>query len=235
MIFNMPQGGMFAAKGVMYKAIYSISPPGLFYKDPPLSEGVHFTINDDMDQPAPCPAWTDGFNALSPSQLDEGLCLIVDVRTLRVEKPREAKADPKIVVEPPSLRKSYWTALPLAKEKLAGQGFNYVMAGAFQLPLIEGSVQTDILAAPVTIREVLARLGSSAKGTSLKLVPGASVIVRVQNPLLKGLFEKEIVNWRANINTTFLERFINAAKPSGVKLDQFTYDMKKFTPVKSTL
>ena len=232
MLFNMPQGGMFAPKGLIYKAIYSLSPPGLFYKDPPLSDAAHFTINDDLDQPSTCPAWSDEFNAFNPSQLEEGLCVVVDVRTLRVEKPRDAKADPKIFIEPTNVRKSYWTILPLAKEKLFGQGYSYVMQGAFQLPLLEGPVQSDILSSPVAIREIYARLGPSAKGNALKLVPGASVIVRVMNPLLKSVFEKDSTSWKSNINTMYLERFVSAAK---AKIDQFKFDPKKMASIKSTL
>ncbi len=43
MILNIPDLGMFASKDVVYKVIYSTNPPGLLYKDMPLTEGVHFT------------------------------------------------------------------------------------------------------------------------------------------------------------------------------------------------
>jgi len=236
MLFNMPSGGIFGQKGLVYKVIYSLNPPGLFYKDPPLTEGSFFTIKDDLDQPMTCPCWTDGFTILNPPQLEAGLCLILDIRTLRVEKGRGDAKEPKIIVEPPSIRKSFWSILPLAKEKLSGQGFNYVQTGNFQIPLIEGSVPTDILASIVPFREVYNRLASTSKGNSLKLVPGASIFVRVMNPLLKDLFVKETSQWKSNINVTYLERMVSAvSKVSGTKIDQFKFDEKKFSKIKSTL
>ena len=43
MILNIPDLGMFASKEVVYKVIWQTNPPGLLYKDMPLTEGVHFT------------------------------------------------------------------------------------------------------------------------------------------------------------------------------------------------
>jgi len=237
MLHNMPQGGLWAAKGIMFKVIYSLSPPGLFYKDPPLPEGTKFTTNDNLDAPIPCPSWTDGFRVMKPPSLEEGLCLIIDVRTLRAEKPRDPKADPKIIVEPPQTRKSYWTILPLAKERSQDQGYLYLRAGNFQVPLIEGPVPTDILAKPVAIKEVFARLQSNDKGIMLKLAAGASILVRVQNPLLKEYFYKNSDStWKQNVNTRLLEQMVAAqAKTGKIKLDTFKFDLQKFSSQKSTL
>jgi hypothetical protein len=231
MLYNMPSGGLFGPKGIVFKVIYSISPPGLFYKDPPLTDGTHFTVNDDFDQPISCPSWTDEPCILFPGALEEAQCLILDIRTLRLEKPRDVKMDPKVVIEPPSTRKSFWAILPLAKEKLVGLGYNYVQTGNFQVPLIEGAVPTDILANSNPFREVVSRLSSSAKGNSLKVVAGASVLVCVKNPLLSGLLDRDILDWRTSLNTKVLERLVQA---SSSKLDQFTFDMKKFAGTKST-
>lgn len=162
--------------------------------------------------------------------------MIIDVRSLRVEKPRDPRGDPKVIVEPASLRKSYWTLLPLAKEKVQGQGFVYVRTGCFQLPLIEGAVPTEILAKPIPLKEVYSRLASNDKGISLKLSQGASVIVRIQNPLLREAFNKnDDATYLSNVNTRFLDQFISAqSKTASLKADLFKFDTKKFVSYKST-
>ena len=40
MLHNVPDRVLFGSKGTVYKVIYSLSPPGVLYKDPPLTEGV---------------------------------------------------------------------------------------------------------------------------------------------------------------------------------------------------
>jgi hypothetical protein len=46
---------------------------------------------------------------------------------------------------------------------------------------------------------------------------------------------REYTDWRTNINTKFLERFLQAhSKVAGVKMDQYSFDMKKFSSSKST-
>jgi hypothetical protein len=133
MLYGMPEqsGGLFTqAPSVLYKVIYSIVPPGLFYKDPPLSEGVRFTKTENYDRPAKAPVFLDGFSDFTPSQLNESVYLVIDVRQVRIDPPKNKLSDAvDIVVEPAVLEKSYWTMLPLAKERTAGQvrGYLYLL------------------------------------------------------------------------------------------------------------
>ena len=195
MLYGMPEisGGMFsAAPSNVFKVIYSIVPPGLFYKDPPLSEGVRFTKSEDYTRPAKHPIYLDGFNDFFPSQLDENVYLIMDVRTIRIDPPRNKQSDTvPIIVEPAVLEKSYWAMLPLAKERTPGQGFRYVASGTFQVPLVKGPVPvSDVFSSENPLQTLMEMLGSKNK-SGLKLADGASIIVRVMNPLLRVMFEND--------------------------------------------
>ena len=66
--------------------MYSVSPPGLFYRDPPLSEGAHFTLDYDLESSVRAPVFLDGCKELCPAELDERCCLIVDIRSVALEK-----------------------------------------------------------------------------------------------------------------------------------------------------
>jgi hypothetical protein len=143
-LYNMPDtSGVFSSDSVVYKVIYSIVPPGLYYKDPPLSEAVRFTRTNDLDKPARAPTFSDGFSDFYPPQMEENVFLLIDVRTVKIELPKK-DSDPVVTVEPPMARKSWWSLLPLAKEKTRGQGFKYTASGIFQVPLIEGAIPAGL-------------------------------------------------------------------------------------------
>lgn len=251
MLHGMPeqQTGLFTqAPSLVYKVIYSIVPPGLFYKDPPLSEGVRFTKTENWDRPAKAPLYLDGFNDFSPSQLDESVYLVLDVRTVRIEPPKNNR-DLDIIVESAVLEKCYWTMLPLSKERTPGQGFRYVASGTFQVPLVKGPVPEDIFATESPLQEFLSRLGSKTKSTTaLKLSDGASVIVRVVNPLLRTLFEDtdprtDFVNRPQespnNLQTAYFTRILSTAAAgstgkAGAAPEKFAFDAVKSTIGRTT-
>ena len=236
-LYNVPDGsGVFSSDGITYKVIYSLIPPGLYYKDPPLSEGVEFTRVNDYEKPGRTPTFQDGFVDFFPPQLDESSFLILDVRVVRVV-PSSGTNDPVITVEPINSKSysSYWAILPIARERLRGQGFNYAIAGIYQLPLFEGSLPScEIFSSSSPVNEIVKLLESKSKagGQSLKLSDGASAIVRVCNPLLKTLMAAELNNEvSGNINSHLLEKFVKAGQKgiSASRPEKFTYDAKKFT------
>jgi hypothetical protein len=86
----------------------------------------------------------------------------------------------------------------------------------------------------------MTRLESKDKkiGSSVKLSDGASILVRVCNPLLRpilsGLIEEKISP--KNLNTDILSKVVKAANQgiSQIKLEKFTFDIIRFNILKPT-
>jgi hypothetical protein len=203
----------------------------LFYKNPPLSEAVYFTTQNELNMPARAPGFSDNFTELRPPAMDSNLYLIFDVRTIRIEK--GSATEPSIAIEPLASKKCYWTILPVASEKVPGQGFKYCVSGLYQLPLIEGPVPSnDLLTATNVLEEVLSRLSSKSKSNSLKLSDGCSLFVRILNPLLREVCAASTTLEASNIKAKYLNTLV-AAAASGVsgslaKVENFSYDPLKF-------
>jgi hypothetical protein len=62
--------------------INSINPPGLLYRDSPLTEGVRFTHLLNTDSSVCNPAFTDDFAVFHPTLIEKKLCFVLDVRTV---------------------------------------------------------------------------------------------------------------------------------------------------------
>ena len=82
----MPDQGIFGSNDILYKVIYSTNPPGLFYKDPPLAEGLHFTRGSDayITSPLLHPVFGDGFAVFHPTIIEKKLCFIFDIRSIQL-------------------------------------------------------------------------------------------------------------------------------------------------------
>ena len=231
-LYNMPEPGIFTSHSTLYKVITSTSPPGLFYKDPPLYDGVYYTKTHDLDAHQRAPVFTDGYYDFTPSTLSANLYLLLDIRTLRIDC-KKATETAKITVEPPSQRKNYWTLLPLSMEKIPGQGYQYVSSGIFHLPLFEGTIPVeDVLKTSNPYKELCTRLSTKGKGsTALKVMEGGMLCVRVLNPLLKDLILPELNTAKPNIHTEFMEDLlthaINGSSNSAARIDRFTVDTTK--------
>jgi hypothetical protein len=52
---NLPMSSGYA------KAILSVTPPGTLYLPTPLTTGVHFTVDSELDSPIRHPRWQDGW------------------------------------------------------------------------------------------------------------------------------------------------------------------------------
>jgi len=243
-LYNVSDGGgggiasLFSSTGVMYKVIASMAPPGLYYKDPPLYDGVYYTKNQKLDAHVKAPFFEDGFFEFVPANLTQNLYLLLDVRMVNIEA---AKDDDKITVQPPGPKTSYWTLLPLGMEKIPGQGFKYAQSGVFHLPLIEGALPAeDIFKSDAPYSELTSRLavtGKDAKekhpsGYALKLADGAMLQVKVMNPLLKDLILPEINAPKPNVQTLFMEKLVKAAAAgtsgSNARSEKYVLDANRY-------
>ena len=263
MLFNMPDvpGGFFSTPpGTIFKTIYSIVPPGLYYKDPPMSEEVVFTKTERYDRPYRTPVFDDGFTYFFPPLLDNQSYVVIEVRQLTVSpaidktlSKQQRNTEPDIKVEPANgVGTSYWTLLPVSKERFDGGGYKYTVSGTYQLPLIKGAIpSSDLFNAEQTdpLQELLSRLGpkgkSAPRGSSaaLALSDGCSIIVRVCNPIFKKMLpftgrqpddpdRGTHVGGAGGINTDLMMKMLQTASTgiSGPQsADKFRYDPTKFS------
>jgi hypothetical protein len=239
-LYNMPDAGMFTSHSTVFKVITSMSPPGLFYKDPPLYDSVYYTKTHSLEAHAKAPLFNDGFYELTPSSLGANLFLILDVRTVKVEAKTADVTAAKVTLEPPSAKKNYWTLLPLAAEKVPGQGYRYTMSGLFHLPLFEGSVPMDqVFRAASPYRELVTLLANKGRN-SVKTSDGGVVIVKVLNPLLKSLVLPDLNAAKPNIQTNFMEGLLKAAisgsSGNNARIDKYEVEAGRFptAPVGTT-
>lgn len=123
-----------------YKTIFSLSPPGTFYAPTPLTTGVHFTVDSDLDSPVKHPRWLDGWrvcyylrnrvctgNLTSAAQMyndafDPYLVLVLDVRCVTL-----SRGGPKV-------ERVGWGLLPV----FASTG--HLLSGSYWVPLFEGTI-----------------------------------------------------------------------------------------------
>jgi hypothetical protein len=124
---------------VCTQVIYSLAPPGLYYRQPPLTEGVQFTRSIDPDKPWQTPVFRDGFHTFSQLALEETSCVVFDIRHIRYDQRKGVQ------VEPPDQKRGLWGLFPIMASLFGREDTvfekRYVASGAFQLPVIEGAVQ----------------------------------------------------------------------------------------------
>jgi len=108
-LFNMPDyyadleagsgsggggGGFFGGKtsnpqdkveiSYVHKGIVSLSPPSLYYQNPPLSDHVYWTKTNDGNKNTRNPTFHEDHLYFYPSEMSFNLYLIVDIRTVRI-------------------------------------------------------------------------------------------------------------------------------------------------------
>ena len=89
-------------KKKLFKVLYSLSPPALFYGDPKLTDDVKFTQEAIMNSPQTSPGFNDGYQSYRDVAYDPCLELILDVWAFTIEK------DGSFVGEPVA-----WAAAPI--------------------------------------------------------------------------------------------------------------------------
>ena len=227
-LYKMPSLGMFSSSDILYKVIYSTSPPGLLYKDPPLAEGVYFTANTKLSSHLHSPEYEDGAVVFHPTNIEQNLCVIFDVRLLNLEH-NKSSSEYKLKVDAntnpnKSKDKKYWTIFPLGAETVLKGGYTHIQSGVFQLPLFEGSVPHFILDSLNPMRQILDIL--SGKKSSITICEsGASVLFKCLNPCLGKVMEETQSKWMDHVSTTYLDSILQAARTgnSNVKTDNFSY------------
>mmetsp|Transcript_9379 Transcript_9379/g.17508 ORF Transcript_9379/g.17508 Transcript_9379/m.17508 type:complete len:1823 (-) Transcript_9379:160-5628(-) len=227
-LFRMPKLGVFSSTDILHKVIYSTSPPGLLYKDPPLAEGTHFTANTKQSSELFSPEFEDGPVIFNPTNIEQNLCLIFDVRLLNLEFDKlgskyKMKIDKNTDMSK-SKDKRYWTFFPIGAETVLKGGFSHMVSGVFQMPLFEGPVPSAVLESLNPMRHVLDTL-SSKKSTISLCESGASVIFKCLNPTLGGVLAKEHDNWTDHVSTKYMDMILHAARSGGAALkpDNFSY------------
>ena len=148
MIHNTPDLGMFSSKEVLYKVIYSTMPPGLYYKDMPLSDGVHFTSEMVAASPLKaisfqgmlsipfCPyialcyvVLLDGMKKINPTAMDEKLCFVFDVRPIKLEFDKKM-GDYKVNENVDVVKDKFsWAILPIGTTLVPTEPGSHMISG----------------------------------------------------------------------------------------------------------
>jgi len=159
---NLPTEGKYVS------VITSLSPPGLYYRDMPLTEGVQITRGLDLESEQVNPKFpkegsTKLYKDIDP---DPNLVLIVDVRAFKDTGDKKTE-------------QVGWTLLSLFTED------GYCRTGNYQIPLFKGKVKTGILEElkKKPLSEVwpawLSGESTSESGDRIKLLQPSSVFVRL--------------------------------------------------------
>jgi len=154
---NLPSEGKYVS------IITSLSPPGLFYRASPLTEGVQVTRGLDMESEQVNPRFPRETTTklYQDIQADPNTVLIVDVRCMKDSSSGKAE-------------QIGWTLLSLFTED------GYCRTGNYQIPLFKGKVKPDILEqlkeAPLS--EKWPEWLAATRGP-MKLLQPASVYVRL--------------------------------------------------------
>jgi hypothetical protein len=77
-------GGAFA-KPNMYKVLYSLLLPGLFYRELPMTDQAEFTLQYDMTSTHTNPRFVDPATLYTHVKQEAAQCLIIDVRSMRID------------------------------------------------------------------------------------------------------------------------------------------------------
>ena len=94
-------------------------------------------------------------------------------------------------VEPAGGKRSFWTLVPISKDIVYGEGSHFISPGVYQVPLIEGSVPKSIVDSEKPMRALLAALSSPKSDPGHLRLSGGSVLVMLQNPLLREVLKQQ--------------------------------------------
>eukprot|EP00741_Cyanophora_paradoxa_P013889 tig00020713_g13407.t1 len=155
-------------KSVPAKAIYSLAPPGSFYRQPPLTDDVEFTLSDDFQADMKHPRWLDGWHAYKDVEYRPHLCLIIDVRAIG------EKSKGRTPVTPVG-----FAVLPVF---VAVPGEPYVRTGSYQLPLFAGAIP-EHLVEDLAYSSCTELLASALASRQIRHLEGASLFVRLADAL----------------------------------------------------
>ncbi|OWZ13936.1 LOW QUALITY PROTEIN: hypothetical protein PHMEG_00012658 [Phytophthora megakarya] len=171
-----------ARGGLFFKVLFSVYPPGSFYKAIRLTEGVHFTTTMDWTSAQTSPEFNDGYMTLRDSPSDQMLVILFDIRSLTRHPKTGATTS----------QQYGWTFLPVLTISRSINTCNS------QLPLFQGEVNLDLF--KTAISGLNALVDDIGNENVKKLVPvaesGASLFVRLQNPQMPHMSTQPIVDAR---------------------------------------
>ena len=110
-----------------YGALFMINPPAGLYQNPPDNSKVQLNSLLNWDGPVSSPQFLEGFFTFKDIKFDKNLHIIVDIKTVNLTK------------VPPLVTDVGWTIVPI----FSPDGF--IKSGVFQIPLIAGKANADIL------------------------------------------------------------------------------------------
>ena len=145
-------------------------------------------------------------------------------RALKVEVKKSSVTN--VIMDPPKIIR-YYTILPLLKERLFRKGFSYVATGDYQLPLFEGEFPKEILSMEFPYKGLEQMLSN---GTATLSETGASIFVRIKNPLISTVTDKTV----RGLNTEMLRRVLNAGNYPGSIQRKFDF-VRNSKPGKSSI
>ena len=211
-VHRMKAAGMFSTNPA-YKVLYSLSPPALFYQDGAMTEDVQFTREYDMDSDQTSPRFKDGFFKFSNAEDSESLALIIEVRNIvTTNKVRIVSAQAT----------SLWGAIPIFRKKS-----QYVDSGCHCVPLFEGRVPSAALSASDVYDYITGELKKGKKDSPVKLMHGASVILRLVDGSVDE-FEKRSTK-STEVNKKYIDLVCSASAKGNLVYDYSpeTYEIKK--------
>lgn len=215
--------GQASGKGVTF-AMYSLFPPGLYYSDPKVGDGVHVTEDWDMDSLLRSPRYTKGKVHWKDVPWDPRLMVIIEILQI--------KPAPPDLIQP--IKTVGWAVCPVFMD-------DYVAGGHFQLPLFEGPVRIGLLQSmhdsDQSLSKVLAQeldpkfqrqhRRSKKQPTApipLQLAEYASVFVR----LIDG---QRVNTWRQSVDvSSFDQRMLETLHPKGGRRDGKIKNKYRFNP-----
>ncbi|OQR83526.1 hypothetical protein ACHHYP_14578 [Achlya hypogyna] len=162
------------AGGVYFKVLTSIAPPGSFYNSPRLTDDVQMTVGYDWTSAQSSPEFTDGFSTFR-DVLSDAIVVLFDVRSVKQVK-------------------DMWVSAPLgwAFLKLLPSG-RCIVPGAFQLPLYAGEITAELLQNELGLDALVEQESAKKKGL-VAILPGASVLVRVEDAQFPNVTPPRLTN-----------------------------------------
>mmetsp|Transcript_29187 Transcript_29187/g.26581 ORF Transcript_29187/g.26581 Transcript_29187/m.26581 type:complete len:342 (+) Transcript_29187:3055-4080(+) len=175
-----------APKAQPYVGIYTLNPPDGNYEDPP--PGLYEENEDDSDVskvqlnslldwdgPVLSPRFLDGFNTFKDIKFNKNTHIIVDIRTINLQK------------YPPKFEDVGWTIVPI----FTPDGF--VKSGIYQVPLIAGSVPRKLvkdLAMNDPWTYLMDEMKNKKSPFKLKYLKKCSICVRLVDSQREGHFNQ---------------------------------------------
>eukprot|EP00903_Cladosiphon_okamuranus_P014233 g13222.t1 len=206
-LINMKNPGAFKPPR-LYKVIFSLSMPGLFYLgDPPAADQAEFTHSYEPCSSQTAPRFRDPPHVFRHQAINNNQSIVLDVRFLKVDG-KELAAVPEDSSIAPAC--GAWGLLPAFS---AGD----MATGSFMVPLLSGPVPPEVLKAESPIQFMTEKV--KAKHPSFRVLEGSSVVVQICNALLPGVLPPATQD--PKLNYICVKRITDAL---GMQQEKYAFD-----------